>query len=331
MKTSILGAGNWGTTMALHLHRLEHSVTLWEYDSEQAERVAKTRRNEKFLPGFNLPPPIVITNELSRAVESADVIFLAVPAQSCRQILKAVGRLSAGAFLVSLIKGIEQESLCRVSEMAGEELEAFSQDQYAVLSGPTIAVEVAAGLPTSAVLASSGESKAAELQAAFSSDSLRLYTSPDVAGVEFAGALKNVMALAAGICDGMKLGFNTKGSLLTRGLAEMARFGKAVGGDPRTFSGLSGMGDLVTTCSSPHSRNRTVGERIGGGEKLQSILKNMVMVAEGVWTARAAKAMAERYDVEMPITDAVCAVLFDDMNPKAAVEELMTRTLKAED
>jgi glycerol-3-phosphate dehydrogenase (NAD(P)+) len=317
--------------MALVLQRKGHSVSLWEYDAEQAARVSAARTNEKFLPGVMLPDGLEITSEMDRALKSAEICLLAVPAQSCRSVLKAMSGYACTAVLVSLMKGVERDTLNRVSEICVQECRNCDPLRYAVISGPTVAPEVAAGLPTSAVVASRSPGTAELVQKEFSSRGLRLYTSDDVVGVELAGALKNVIALAAGICDGLGLGFNTKGTLLTRGLAEIMRLGTALGGSRQTFSGLSGIGDLVTTCTSPNSRNRSVGERIGRGETVADILGNMVMVAEGVWTARAANDLAHNHSIEMPITSAVCAILDDGKNPRDAVTELMGRNLKAED
>jgi glycerol-3-phosphate dehydrogenase (NAD(P)+) len=331
MKIAVLGAGNWGTTVALLLNRAGHNVALWEFDRAQADLVAATRRNEKFLPGYSLPESIRVTDDLDAALSGVEICLLSVPAQTCRAVLKSIGSFPSNAIVVSLMKGIERDSLQRVSEICNRELKDFDPAQYAVISGPTIAPEVAAGLPTSAVVASTSHATASCVQKEFSNRELRLYTSDDVVGVELAGALKNVVALAAGMCDGMGLGANTKGALLTRGLAEITRLGVAMGGNRQTFSGLSGIGDLITTCSAPQSRNRTVGERIGRGESPAQVLGSMVMVAEGVWTARAARDLAHRHGAEMPITESVCRVLEDGKDPRQAVTELMVRNLKAED
>ena len=330
-RVAILGAGNWGTTMAIALQRRGHDVSLWEFDAAQAARVASTRVNENFLPGHRIPDSVAITGNLSRAIENAVMCLLAVPLQSCRDVLRTMRKLPTGTLVVSLMKGIEQKSLKRASEMCAEELENFPPQSFAILSGPTIAVEIAGGLPASAVIASVSEATAARVQSEFSGESFRLYTSDDLIGVELAGALKNVIALAAGMCDGMKLGANAKGALLTRGLAEITRLGVALGGSARTFSGLSGMGDLFTTCSSPASRNRSVGEAIGRGENPRAVLSRMTMVAEGVWTARAARDLSLRHNIAMPITEAICRILDDDISPRRVLTELMTRDLKAED
>jgi glycerol-3-phosphate dehydrogenase (NAD(P)+) len=330
MRVGILGAGNWGTTFALLAHRAGHDVVLWEYDAEQAARVAASRENVKFLPGYRIPESILVTTDVT-LIRDVDVMVLAVPAQTCRQVLHGLGSVRPGTILLSLVKGIEQKSLDCMSRICKQELSPFDPEVFAVLSGPTIAPEVASGLPTSATVASTNAVAAKEVQAAFSAPHFRLYSSDDVVGVEFAGALKNVIALAAGMCDGMKLGFNAKGALVTRGLTELIRLGETLGGKRQTFTGLSGLGDLVTTCSSPQSRNRVVGERIGRGETLDQVLAGMVMVAEGVWTARAARDLAQKHQVSVPITDAVCDVLFEQKSPREALSELMQRALKAED
>jgi glycerol-3-phosphate dehydrogenase (NAD(P)+) len=331
LKIAVLGAGNWGTTMALLLHRTGHQVALWEFDRAQADFVSRTRENAKFLPGQRIPDPIRVTSVLNEAMEGVQIALLAVPTQVSRSVLSAIGGLPSGGIIVSLMKGIERETLDRVSMICLQEIEGFDLSRFAVISGPTIAPEVASGLPTSAVVASSSAETARFIQKHFSSAGLRLYTSDDVIGVELAGALKNVIALAAGICDGLQLGYNIKGALLTRGLREISRLGTMLGGNRQTFSGLSGLGDLVTTCTSPSSRNHYVGEHIGRGEAVADVLKNMVMVAEGVWTARAAKELAARHGVEMPITEAVCRVLDDGKDPRTVLGELMLRNLKAED
>lgn len=331
MNTAILGAGNWGTTLAVNFARSGHAVWLWEFGAAQAELVQQQRRNEKFLPGIDLPDSIHVTSDLDEAVAQVGVVFLCIPTQTSRSVIRQLDALKSDKIIVSLMKGIEQKTKARVSQICESELTDFDSDNYAVLSGPTIAAEVARDLPTSAVIASTSEQTSKLIQDAYSSSVLRLYRSDDVVGVETAGAVKNIIALAAGMCAGMKLGDNAMGSLLTRGLFEMSKFGEALGGNRLTFSGLSGMGDLATTCNSPSSRNRTVGERIGRGETLQQVLNSMVMVAEGVWTSRAVRELAEGLDIEMPITNAVCRILFENCPPRLAVKELMERQLKAED
>jgi glycerol-3-phosphate dehydrogenase (NAD(P)+) len=331
MKAAVLGAGNWGTTLAVNFARRGHQINLWEFDAQQAELVQRTRRNEKFLPGVDLPHGVRVTSILSEALEESRIIFLSIPTQTSRAVLRQIKSLPSDSIVVSLMKGIEQNTRARVSQICREELADFDDGQYAMLSGPTIAGEVALGLPTSAVIASTSENTSQLIQKEFSSSVLRLYRSDDVVGVEIAGAVKNVIALASGMCAGMQLGYNTMGALLTRGLVEISRLGETLGGHRITFSGLSGMGDLITTCNSPASRNRTVGERIGRGETLDEILNTMVMVAEGVWTSRAVRDLAAEKNIVMPITDAVCRILFENHAPDKAVKELMERRLKAED
>jgi glycerol-3-phosphate dehydrogenase (NAD(P)+) len=317
--------------MALMLQRAGHRVAIWEFDETQADLLAATRRNERFLPGYVIPANIQIGSDLNAALADCEICLLAVPTQTCCSVLRNARTLPKDAIIVSLMKGIERETLSRISEICATEIKDFGKERFAALSGPTIAPEVAAGLPTSAVVASSSNETSGLIQREFSTREFRLYTTEDVVGVELAGALKNVIALAAGMCDGMNLGANAKGALLTRGVAEITRLGVAHGGLRPTFAGLSGMGDLITTCFSPHSRNRTVGERIGRGGTPADVLNSMVMVAEGVWTAQAALDLARKCNVEMPITAAVCSVLEQGKDPRAAVGELMLRNLKAED
>ena len=317
--------------MAIMLHRAGHHVAVWEFDKAQADLMIAARRNERFLPGYEIPGEIRIENDLIAALSDCTICLLAVPTQVCRSVLRRIRYLPKNTIIVSLMKGIERETLSRVSEICSAECADFNRNRFAAISGPTIAPEVAAGLPTSAVVASSSIETSGLIQQEFSTSALRLYTTEDVVGVELAGALKNVIALAAGMCDGMNLGANAKGALLTRGVAEITRLGVAQGGLRQTFAGLSGMGDLITTCFSPHSRNRTVGEHIGRGENPAAVLTNMVMVAEGVWTAQAALELAQKLNIMMPITMAVCSVLEQGKDPRSAVGELMLRNLKAED
>lgn len=332
MRIGCLGAGNWGTTLAILLAEKGHSVRLWEYRKDLAEEIAKWRENRLYLPAIGLPESIAVTNDLSIAVESAEMLLLAVPCQTVRLVCRQLaGCRMQARYLVSGVKGIERESLRRVSEIVGEELPVLSGSNYTALSGPSLALEVARKLPTSVVVASPSLETARQMQEVFSAPFFRVYASEDVVGVELAGALKNIVALAAGICDGLGLGMNTKGALITRGLAEIARLGEALGGRRITFAGLSGMGDLITTCTSPLSRNRRVGEALAKGRKLEDILQEMVMVAEGVPTAQAGQELARRHGILMPITDAVCDVLFGGKPPSQAVEELMMRKLKVED
>jgi glycerol-3-phosphate dehydrogenase (NAD(P)+) len=332
VRIACLGAGNWGTALAVLLADKGHDVHLWEYRRELAEETSRRRENRVYLPGVPLPASVVVTHELGAALDGADIVLLVVPCQVVRSVCRQTAEYEFDAqYLVSAVKGIERDSLRRVSEIVSEELPQLSDSRYAVLSGPSLATEVARKLPTSVVVASSLLGTARQMQEVFSTASLRVYASEDVVGVELAGALKNIIALAAGICDGLGLGMNTKGALITRGLAEIARLGEALGGNRVTFAGLSGMGDLITTCTSPLSRNRHVGEALARGEKLDDILQEMVMVAEGVPTAQAGRKLAQQHSISMPITEAVCEVLFEGKAPRQAVEELMVRKLNVED
>lgn len=311
MKISVIGAGSWGRTFADLLAKRGHEVLLW----------SRT-------PG-EVKAPLVATDNLHTACK-AECIVLAIPVQQLADVLSKVKEWNANAVVVSLAKGIEQKRQLRVSQICKAELRNFRFDQFAVLSGPTLAEEIAQGQPATAVVAGVLSSLAVRVQAEFSSPLLRLYSSSDLIGVELAGALKNVIALSAGICSGLNFGQNVQGALLTRGLVEISRLGVALGGKAETFAGLAGLGDLVTTCSSALSRNRTVGVRIARGEGLPTILSTMNEVAEGVWTASAALALAKSHGLEMPITSAVCQVLYENKSPQDAIRDLMTRSLKSE-
>jgi len=326
---AVLGDGGWGTTLALLLFRKGHGVSLWGAFRNYAAYLDKKRLNYKFLPGIRIPKGIEITPDLKRALSHKQLIILAVPSQYLRRILKKIKECEnfhARQYL-SVTKGIELETLKRMSEVIHEELGNVG---LAVLSGPTIAHEVALGVPTTAVIASHDENLRKYLQGIFMTESLRIYTNEDVIGVELGGSLKNIIAIACGISDGLGFGTNTKAALLSRGLAEIARLGHAMGAKVSTFSGISGLGDLVTTCISPYSRNRFVGEKIGKGETLKQIIKHMQMVAEGVPTTRCAYALSRKYKVEMPITQEIYSVLYKNKSPLKAVSDLMRRRGKEE-
>ena len=296
----------------------------------ECERLKELRTIPEKLPGFVLPDSVRVTNHLADALAKAGIVVLAVPAQVTRSVLKAIGSdFPTGAGVINLAKGIERETLCRVSEIAQQELD-LSLGRFAALSGPSHAEEVMRDIPTTVVAASANDQFAEYVQNLFARQSFRVYQSNDLAGVEFGGALKNIIAIAAGITAGLEFGDNTMGALLTRGLAEMARLGTAAGANPETFAGLSGLGDLVTTCISRHSRNRQVGLRIAAGESLDHIVGSMAMVAEGVETTRSGYRLAEKYQVEMPITNEVYKVLFEDKPAVEALDDLMGRSLKAE-
>ncbi|RMH73516.1 MAG: NAD(P)H-dependent glycerol-3-phosphate dehydrogenase [Gemmatimonadetes bacterium] len=330
-KTTVLGAGSWGTTLALQLARNQHEVRLWEYRPEVAQVLAETRRNDPFLPGIPIPNSITISADLEALVADADLIAFVVPSSAVRSVAHQLNRCEMKSpIIVNAAKGIEIDSLLRMSEVLKEELPGRFHPRIATLSGPSHAEEVSRNIPTTIVAASENPEIAAEVQATFMSPTLRIYTNRDIVGVELAGSLKNVIAIATGICDGLGFGDNTKGALLTRGLAEISRLGVAMGANPLTFAGLSGMGDLITTCMSRHSRNRYVGEQIGKGRKLAEILDEMVMVAEGVKTTRSAHQLRQKMNIDMPITEKVYDVLFNNEDPKTAVASLMERDPKSE-
>jgi len=332
LNIAVLGAGSWGTTLALHLHALGHRITLWEFRPDAVARLHRDRENKEFLPGISLPADMAITSDLKEACTRKDVWLIVLPSHVVRSVVEQMAEFPLdNAIIVSATKGIENGTLYRMSEIFREVCPHWPPRKIAALSGPSLAREVCNRIPTSVVVASPALSTAQRAQHAFFSPALRVYASQDLIGVELAGALKNVIALAAGICDGLGYGNNTKGALLTRGLAEITRLGTALGGKRVTFAGLSGMGDLITTCNSPYSRNRSVGEQIGKGRKLQDILSGMVMVAEGVRTTQSAYDLSRRHNVPMPITEETYDVLFRDKDPENAVEHLMMRDLKVED
>lgn len=329
MRVAVVGAGSWGTALAMHLARVGCEVSLWAHEEEVVEGIRGARRNPLFLSDFTIPEQVEVTGELAAAVAGARAIVFVVPVQFAREVLRDLRpHLPADAVLVSASKGIEVASLSRMDELVRAEL-GLPEGAFAALSGPSFAREVAVGLPTAAVLAGTDATALRELQEAFSDKSFRFYTVSDVVGVELAGALKNVIAIAAGMATGLELGLNALAALLTRGLHEIARLGVTLGGREETFRGLAGMGDLVLTCTGALSRNRSVGERLGRGEPLERILAGRE-VAEGVPTARAAAELARRHGVEMPITFAVESILAGKISPRAAVPALMTRTLKEE-
>lgn len=325
----ILGDGGWGTTLAILLSHNGFKVTLWSVFSDYADYLNKKRVNAKFLPGIKIPADIKITSDLESAISGKRFVVLAVPSQHLRSVLKKIRRCPGFHKLtyISATKGIELQTLKRMSEVIREEL---GNVKLAVLSGPTIAREVARGIPTTAVIASRDKSLRRYLQSVFMSERFRIYTNSDIAGVELGGSLKNVIAIACGISDGLGFGTNAKAALLSRGLAEISRLGAVMGAKISTFSGISGLGDLVTTCISPYSRNRFVGEEIGKGKSLASVTRSMQMVAEGVPTAKCAYALSVKYGVDMPITKEVYNVLHKNKSPLRAVEDLMGRAKKEE-
>jgi len=328
-RIGIIGAGGWGTALACLLAQHQHQTVLWSHDVAAAEIMNSQRENITFLPGVSIPHNITISTQLEDLAGS-EFLIISTPTQFIRSTLRRFGAsFATNASVVNVAKGIENGTLSRISEIVEEEW-GISADRYSVLSGPSHAEEVGHGVPTAVVAASTNTELAKDVQALFMSPSFRVYSSTDVVGVELCGALKNVIAVSAGICDGAGFGDNTKASLLTRGLAEMTRMGLALGAQSKTFAGLSGLGDLIVTCNSHHSRNRFVGEQIGRGRTLDAVLAEMKMVAEGVATTKSAFLLAQRTGVDMPIVNAVHQILFERKDPREATRLLMTRDMKEE-
>ncbi|MBN1570650.1 MAG: NAD(P)-dependent glycerol-3-phosphate dehydrogenase [Acidobacteria bacterium] len=328
---AVIGAGSWGTALAHTLSNIGHSVRLWAYEEEVAASVNVNRENTLFLPGIKLPQRILATTIISQAIQGADFVVTAIPSHVCRSVCqKMLPFLDPAMVLISATKGIEAGSLMRMSEVIHSAVDRRFVPQLAVLSGPSFAQEVARGDPAAVVVASGNRETARTIQEGFSSRSLRLYTSDDVIGVELGGAIKNVIAIAAGVIEGLGLGHNPKAALITRGLAEMTRLACACGARSETLAGLAGMGDLVLTCTGELSRNRRVGSELGRGRKLDEIVGSMRMVAEGVKTTDAAVALAEKHGIEMPITKQVQCILQGLISPREAIRQLMERSLKPE-
>ncbi len=323
---AIIGAGSWGTALAMVLADNGHHVRLWGHKEAQMKEINEKHTNEKYLKGIQLPTSIEGYSHLGEALKGLDTVILAVPTKAIREVLQQMQPLLENALtVVHVSKGIEPDTLLRISEMIDEEMMSSNLEDIVVLSGPSHAEEVSLRHPTT-VTVSSQNMKAAEMvQDLFMNQHFRVYTNPDLLGVEIGGALKNIIALAAGITDGLGYGDNAKAALITRGLAEIARLGTKMGANPLTFSGLTGIGDLIVTCTSVHSRNWRAGNLLGKGHKLDEVLDSMGMVVEGVRTTKAAYQLAEKYKVKMPITEALYDVLFNDVNPKQAVDGLMAR------
>jgi len=331
MNIGVIGAGSWGTTLADLLAKKGYAVTLWAYEHDLVERLAATRQNDLYLPGFTLAPGLAFTSDLTVAVAGRDLLLLVPPSQVMRQVVSQVAEhIAPGTLIVSASKGIENDTLQLMSEVLYEVLPGTLAAGLVFLSGPSFAREVASGMPTAVVAASAREEAARRVQEIFSTDAFRVYTNDDVVGVELGGSLKNVIAVAAGVSDGLGFGYNTRAALITRGLAEMTRLGVALGADAATFAGLAGMGDLVLTCTGDLSRNRSVGMELGRGRKLEEILGGMKMVAEGVKTTLSAYQLASRLGVEVPITEQVYRILYEGKDPRRAVGDLMLRGLKHE-
>lgn len=328
-QVAVLGAGSWGTALAVHLARIGHSVSLWGRDSELVDDMTAVRRNARYLPTVALPDCVMPSAAVDEVLAGAAIVVVAVPSHGLRAVLRdAAPFLRPGATVVNATKGLEADSLQRMSQVIAEEVGPARS--VVVLSGPSFAIEVARGLPTAVVAASADAEAASRIQEQFRGPAFRLYVSDDVAGVEIGGALKNVIAIAAGAVEGLALGHNSMAALITRGLAEISRLAAAEGGRRDTLAGLSGLGDLVMTCTGDLSRNRHVGVELGRGRRLDDILGGMRMVAEGVRTTFAALALGERYGIELPIAAEMAAVLEARRSPREAVEALMLRPQRPE-
>ena len=328
---AIIGAGSWGTALAIVLAPRFSRIRLWAHEADLVERMSGTRVNDVFLPGFELPETVDPTSDFATALEGAGIVIGVMPSRFARSLYRRMlPFLSPEMRFVSATKGLEQGTLLRMSEVASEVIQAKFEARIAVLSGPTFAREVARGDPTAVVVASEDRDLAVSIQKEFSGPSFRLYVNDDPVGVELGAALKNVIAIGAGICDGLGLGSNAVAALITRGLAEISRLAIAMGGQPRTLSGLAGLGDLVLTCNGALSRNRSVGIELAKGRKLSDVIDSMTMIAEGVETTAAACDLAQKRSVDMPITRQMDAILQGRTSPRDAIRELMERELKAE-
>lgn len=331
-RLAVIGAGAWGTTLANLLAAKGSPVNLWVYEADLAARIETARENDLYLPGVPIHADIHPTSDYTAVLEDVGTIVSVVPSHTARIVWTQLGPyLPTGALLISATKGIDADSLLTMSQVIQTVIPAKKQIDIAALSGPTFAHEVSRNIPSAVVAAADNYTIAQEVQNVFNTPTFRVYTNTDVLGVELGGALKNVMALAAGVCDGLQFGYNARAALITRGLAEISQLGLAMGAQSQTFAGLSGMGDLVLTCTGDLSRNYSVGVKLGQGKKLQDIMQDMRMVAEGVTTAISAVSLGRKYHVEMPIAERIHALLNNKTDPQTAVTELMTRTLKQED
>jgi glycerol-3-phosphate dehydrogenase (NAD(P)+) len=330
VKISVIGAGAFGTAMAVAAERAGNEVLLWAHDPAVAQTIVSTRTNPVYLKGITLSEKIIATSDLAEAAGFSDTLFMVVPSHHFREVLTRLRpHLQDRVRVISGTKGIENETLDRMSAVSAEVLQE-QLGAFAALSGPTFAIETARGVPSVAVIASQNLDFAQQVQHVMSSPTFRLYHSEDVVGVELAGSLKNVIAIAAGVLEGLGLGYNTNAALITRGLREITRLGIVLGGRLETFAGLAGMGDLVLTCTGALSRNRTVGVQLGQGRSLDEILRDTKFVAEGIKTSKSAQALAERHQIEMPITSEMHRVLYEGESPLEGITRLMTRALKAE-
>ena len=330
VKISVIGSGGWGIALAILLHKKGHNLTIWSFDKREAEELKTTRENKTKLPNILLPEDIKVTDDLKEAVDNKDVLILAVPSKAIRSVSKSLKDIiKDNQIIVNVAKGLEEDTLKTMTDIIEEELKG-KKPQVAVLSGPSHAEEVGKGIPTTCVVSAHNKELTLYLQNIFMNPSFRVYTSPDMLGVEIGGALKNVIALAAGIADGLNYGDNTKAALITRGIKEISLLGVAMGGEQSTFYGLTGLGDLIVTCASMHSRNRRAGILLGQGKTLDEAIKEVNMVVEGVYSAKSALMAAKKYNVEIPIIEQVNAVLFENKNAAEAVNELMIRDKKLE-
>ena len=327
-KAGIMGAGSWGTALALLLHKNGHEVTVWSISEEEVQMLSKEREHKSKLPGVKLPEDMVFTSDMEKAIAGKDFVVMAVPSPFTRSTARKMKPyVKEGQILVDVAKGIEESTLMTLSQQIEEEI---PQANVAVLSGPSHAEEVGRGLPTSVVVGAKTKETADYLQEMFMNEVFRVYTSPDILGMELGGSLKNVIALAAGIADGLGYGDNTKAALITRGIQEIARLGIKMGGAIESFTGLTGIGDLIVTCASVHSRNRKAGYLIGQGMSMQEAMDEVKMVVEGVYSTKAAVRLGKKYGVDLPIIEQVNAVLFEGKSAAEAVKELMMREGKAE-
>ncbi|MBS3766996.1 MAG: NAD(P)-dependent glycerol-3-phosphate dehydrogenase [Candidatus Cloacimonetes bacterium] len=329
-KISVIGMGSWGTTLAILLADKNYDVLGWEWQSVLASQMQKERENKEFLPGCKFPKNLTISNDLEEVAKYGEIVVLAVPSHVVRKICTKGKNVLQKKQIVNVAKGLEIETLMRMSEVI-HSITGVSYDNIATLSGPTHAEEVSRKLPATIVAASINQDYVGMIQKVFMTNYFRVYTSTDLIGVEMGGSSKNIIAIAAGIADALKIGDNAKAALITRGIREIMRLGAKCGANPHTFSGISGIGDLIVTCNSEHSRNRYVGEQLGKGKKLDVITSGMNMVAEGIKTTKAIKRLSHKKNVEMPITNELYKVLFEEMPPRQALENLMTREARSED
>ncbi|RLB19530.1 MAG: glycerol-3-phosphate dehydrogenase [Deltaproteobacteria bacterium] len=330
-RVAVVGGGSWGTTLANLIAEDGHPVDLWVWEEEVCRQIRQERVNGVFLPGVKLSSNLRAVTNMEEALHEKSLVLMVVPSHVFREVLiKMKPHLPPQALVLSATKGIENDSLMMMSQVCQDVIEGWDQKRFGCLAGPSFAKEVCQHFPTAVTIACVNLNRAKELQRFLYREFFRIYVSDDVIGVQLAGALKNVIAIGAGASDGLRFGHNARAALITRGLAEITRLGVAMGANPMTFAGLAGMGDLVLTCTGDLSRNRSVGLQIGQGRSLEEITRDMQMVAEGVKTARSAHELAKRYQVEMPITEQVYQILYKGKDPKAAVRDLMTRTLKSE-